>query len=147
VSKLKSAARSLNSVLFRLRSLNGSRRIPEDLRAELGALVAPIQDDMQKRGVPFVLLIIPSPIDACEQYDIRVDTVKYPRYDRRRISGTIDSLAARHGIRRLDLWTPFRAANACDLYYRGGDLHWKANGQALAARLLADSLVAWKLAP
>jgi lysophospholipase L1-like esterase len=115
--------------------------------ALMDRLLAAIQGDMQKRGVPFVLLIIPSPIDACEQYDIRVDTPKYPRYDRRRISGTIDSLAARHGIRRLDLWTPFRAANACDLYYRGGDLHWKANGQALAARLLADSLVAWKLAP
>jgi lysophospholipase L1-like esterase len=115
--------------------------------ALMDRLLGAIQGDMQKRGVPFVLLIIPSPIDACEQYDIRVDTAKYPRYDRRRISGIVDSLAARHGIRRLDLWTPFRAANACDLYYRGGDLHWKANGQALAARLLADSLVAWKLAP
>ena len=115
--------------------------------ALMDRLLGAIRDDMQKRGVPLVLLIIPSPIDACEQYDIRVDTARYPRYDRRRISGTIDSLAARHGIRRLDLWTPFRAAKACDLYYRGGDLHWKANGQALAARLLADSLVAWKLTP
>ena len=113
--------------------------------ALMDRLLGAIQNDMQQRGVPFVLLIIPSPIDACEQYDIRVDTAKYPRYDRRRISGIVDSLAARHGVRRLDLWTPFRAANACDLYYRGGDLHWKADGQALAARLLADSLAAWKL--
>jgi len=97
--------------------------------------------------VPFVLLIIPSPIDACESYDIRVDSAKYPQYDRRRISATVDSLAARHGIKRLDLWAPFHAGNPCDLYYRGGDLHWKENGQSIAARLLADSLVAWKLAP
>ena len=115
--------------------------------ALMDRLLGAMQDDMTKRGVPFVLVIIPSPIDACERYDIRVDTVRYPRYERRRISGTIDSLAARHGIRRLDLWTPFRAGNACDLYYRGGDLHWKANGQAMAARLLSDSLSAWKLAP
>lgn len=45
--KLKSAARSLNSVLFRVRSLNGDRRIPAELRAELADLVSPIQDDMK----------------------------------------------------------------------------------------------------
>lgn len=45
--KLKSAARSVNGALFRLRSLNGSRRIPEDLAAALGDLLPPIQDDMQ----------------------------------------------------------------------------------------------------
>lgn len=45
--KLKSAARSLNAVLFRLRSLNGSRRIPADLAEELIGLTSPIQADMQ----------------------------------------------------------------------------------------------------
>jgi hypothetical protein len=115
--------------------------------ALMDRLLGAIQDDLTKRNIPFVLVIIPSPIDACESYEIRVDTAKYPQYDRRRISGTVDSLAARHGIRRLDLWAPFRAGNACDLYYRGGDLHWKRNGQAMAARMLADSLTAWKLAP
>jgi hypothetical protein len=114
--------------------------------ALLDRLLGTMQSEMTKRGVPFVLVIIPSPIDACEAYDFTVDTTKYPRYQRRRISGTVDSLAARHGIRRLDLWAPFRANNACDLYYRGGDLHWKANGQALAARLLTDSLSSWGLA-
>ena len=115
--------------------------------ALMDRLLGAIQDDMSRRRIPLVLLIIPSPIDACEGYDIRVDTVSFPKYERRRISGTIDSLAARHGMRRVDLWAPFRAAGACDLYYRGGDLHWKANGQALAARLVADSLRAWRLAP
>jgi hypothetical protein len=114
--------------------------------ALMDRLLGAMQDDLTKRGVPFVVLIIPSPIDACESYDIRVDAARYPGYDRRRISGTIDSLAARHGIKRLDLWTPFRAGNACELYYHGGDLHWKANGQQMAAGMLADSLVAWKLA-
>jgi hypothetical protein len=114
--------------------------------ALMDRLLGAIQDDMTKRGMPFVLVIIPSPIDACEAYDVRVDTAKFPKYDRRRISGTIDSLAARHGIRRLDLWTPFRADNACDLYYRGGDLHWNTKGQIMAARLLTDSLSAWGLA-
>jgi lysophospholipase L1-like esterase len=115
--------------------------------ALMDRLLGAIQSDMNQRGVPLVLLIIPSPIDACEGYDIHVDSVKYPQYERRRISGTIDSLAALHGIRRVNLWEPFRAAGACSLYYRGGDLHWKENGQALAVRLVADSLRAWQLAP
>jgi lysophospholipase L1-like esterase len=109
-------------------------------------LLGEMHADMTKRGMPVVLLIIPSPIDACEAYDVKVDTARFPRYERRRISATVDSLAARHRIRRLDLWTPFRANNACELYYRGGDLHWNAKGQSLAARLLADSLSAWGLA-
>jgi len=115
--------------------------------ALMDRLLGAMQEDTKRRGVPLVLLIIPSPIDACDGYDIHVDSASYPKYERRRISGTIDSLAARHGIRRIDLWEPFRAAGACTLYYRGGDLHWKENGQALAARLVADSLRAWQLAP
>jgi hypothetical protein len=50
-------------------------------------------------------------------------------------------------MRRIDLWEPFRAAGACSLYYHGGDLHWKPAGEAIAVRLLADSLRAWRLAP
>jgi hypothetical protein len=115
--------------------------------ALMDRLLGAIKDDMSRRGVPLVLLIIPSPIDACEGYDIHVDSAAYPHYERRRISGTIDSLAARHGIRRVDLWEPFRAAGACTLYYRGGDLHWKENGLALAPTLVADSQRAWQLAP
>ena len=110
-------------------------------------LLGTMQRDFTARGVPLVLVNIPSPIDVCEAYDLKVDPVRYPRYERRRISGIVDSLAARHNMRRIDLWGPFRANDACSLYYRGGDLHWKANGQAIAARLLADSLIAWKLAP
>lgn len=115
--------------------------------ALMDRLLGAVQRDLAKRGVPLVLVIIPSPLDACERYDVRIDTIRYPHYDRRRISGTIDSLAARHGMKRLDLWAPFRANDACALYYRGGDLHWTANGQALAARLLSDSLRVWGLAP
>jgi lysophospholipase L1-like esterase len=117
--------------------------------ALMDRLLGAIEADMRQRGVPLVLLIIPSPVDACEGYDIHVDSATYPKYERQRISATIDSLAARHGIRRVNLWAPFRAAagGACTLYYRGGDLHWKENGQALAVRIVADSLRAWQLAP
>ncbi|MBI3791334.1 MAG: hypothetical protein HY275_10715 [Gemmatimonadetes bacterium] len=108
----------------------------------LGAIAA----DLTARRVPLVLVVIPSPIDMCETYDVRIDPRTYPQYDRRRISRTVDSLAARHQIRRVDLWDALRAQDPCTLFYRGGDLHWNARGQAIAARVVADSLAAWQLA-
>ncbi len=77
--------------------------------AVMDRLLGAIQQDLARRNIPLVLVSIPSPIDACENYDIKVDTARYPLYQRRRISGTVDSLAALHGIRRIDLWGPFRA--------------------------------------
>ena len=115
--------------------------------ALMDRLLGEIQRDLARRGVPLVLLTIPSPIDACDTYDVKIDPARYPQYDRRRLSRTVDSLAARHAMRRIDLWEPFRAAGACSLYYHGGDLHWKPAGEAIAVRLLADSLRAWRLAP
>ena len=115
--------------------------------AIMDRLLGEIQSDVSKRGMPLVVLIIPSPIDACDSYDVKIDPAKYPQYDRRRISRTVDSLAARHGMRRIDLWGPFREAGACPLYYRGGDLHWKPAGESIAAGLVADSLSAWGLVP
>jgi hypothetical protein len=113
----------------------------------MDGLLAAMQRDMATRNTPFVLVVIPSPIDACDTYDYRIDTVKYPSYDARRISRTIDSLAGRHGIKRIDLWEPFRAQDACALYYRDGDLHWNEKGQSIAAAIVADSLAAWGFLP
>ncbi len=115
--------------------------------AVMDRLLGAIADSLTARQVPLVLVVIPSPIDACDTYDAKIDAVKYPRYDRRRLTHVVDSLATRHGIRTLDLWAPFRARGACDLYFHGGDLHWNPEGQLLAARLLADSLAAWHFVP
>lgn len=115
--------------------------------ALMDRLLGAIAQDLTARGVPLVLVNIPSPIDACLTYDVRIDPARYPHYERRRLSGIVDSLAARHGIRRLDLWGPFISNDPCSLYYRDGDLHWKERAQSLAADLLADSLAAWHLVP
>ena len=110
-------------------------------------LLGVIARDVAALGVPLVVLVIPSPIDVCEHYDVAFNPVTYPKYDRRRLSRTMDSLATRHGMRTIDLWEPFRARDACALYFRGGDVHWNTLGQAVAARVVADSLVAWGIAP
>jgi hypothetical protein len=115
--------------------------------ALLDRLFGTMQRELAAQKTPLVLVDIPSPIDACVGYDVVIDTVKYPRYQRRRISGIVDSLATRNGIKHLDLWGPFRANDACSLYYRQGDLHWKTRGQEIAAGLLADSLAVWHFTP
>ena len=87
-----------------------------------------------------LVLVIPSPIDACATYDIRVDSLKFPQYDRRRISREFETMARRQRLPVLNLWAPFSTAGACALYFREGNTHWNAAGQALAARVTADTL-------
>jgi hypothetical protein len=71
-----------------------------------------------------------------------VDTKVYPEYDRRRLSREAAGAAQRAGLPVLDLFDPFRQAGADRLYYRHGDDHWNAAGQDLAARLVAERIVA-----
>lgn len=111
--------------------------------ALMGRLLEAVQAAMDSVRLPFVLVVIPSPIDICENYDIRVDSTRYPAYDRRRLTRVVDSLAARWKIKTVDLYQAFATAGACSLYFRNGDLHWNPTGQRLAATILADSLASW----
>lgn len=115
--------------------------------ALLDRLLGGIAADFRARQLPLAIVVIPSPIDLCETYDVQISPATYPQYDRRRLSRTVDSLAAKHGLPRVDLWEPLKAKNPCALFYRGGDLHWNAAGQAVAAAIVADSLRAWHFAP
>ena len=108
--------------------------------AAMDKLFALARDTLAARGVRVLVLVIPSPIDACASYDIRVDSLQFPRYDRRRISGEFETMARRQQLPVLNLWAPFSAAGACALYFRDGNTHWNAAGQALAARVTADTL-------
>jgi hypothetical protein len=85
-----------------------------------------------------VLIILPSPVDACDHYDLPVNADHYPQYDRARLSGLVEDMAVRNGIPYLNLWYAFRATDANRLYFHGGDDHWNDAGQAEAALLLAD---------
>jgi hypothetical protein len=98
-------------------------------------------------ATPLALLILPSAIDVCEHYDMRVDTARYPQYERERLSGTVEALAARAQIAHLNLYQPMRASNACAFYFDGGDGHWNDAGQAFAARLVAQFIEDQRLLP
>lgn len=95
--------------------------------------------DLTTRGAArLVLVILPSAIDACDHYDIPVDTRGDPQYDRNRLSGLVEDMALRNGISYLNLMPVFRTTDANRYYFHGGDNHWNDAGQAKAAQLLAE---------
>jgi GDSL-like Lipase/Acylhydrolase family len=97
-----------------------------------------LRDTAAQAGTGLILTILPSPVDACDHYDMQVDARRYPQYDRSRLSGLVEDMAVRNGIPYLSLWYAFRVSGADRLYFRGGDTHWNDAGQAEAARRLAD---------
>lgn len=89
-------------------------------------------------ATPLVLMILPSPLDACDDYDYLVNTARYPNYDRTRLTALVEGIAVRAGIPYLNLWSAFRAEDANRYYFHGGDDHWNDAGQARAAALMAE---------
>lgn len=110
----------------------------EKVVARIGATAA-------ARSTPLALLILPSPIDACDHYDMSADPARYPRYDRTRLSGLIEGMADRNGIPCLNLLSEFHGAFANRYYFHGGDDHWNDAGQSQAARLFAELVVRRRL--
>ncbi len=94
----------------------------------------------ERNGIPFALLVIPSPIDVCPAYDVRVNPRAHPSYRPGNLTDPIRRIASRQGIPCLDLFPSFRASRPASLYFHGTDDHWNAKGQDLAARLLAGFL-------
>ena len=97
-----------------------------------------LRDTAAQAGTGLLLTILPSPVDACDHYDMQVDTSRYPHYDRTRLSRLVEDMAVRNEIPYLNLWYAFRATDANRLYFHGGDNHWNDAGQAEAAQLAGE---------
>jgi SGNH hydrolase-like domain, acetyltransferase AlgX len=93
-------------------------------------------------GVPALVVVIPSPIDVCDGYDVKVDSALYPEYTRSRLSDEAAAAARRPGLPVVDLFEPFHASGADRLYYHHGNDHWNATGQDLAAQQVAERILA-----
>ena len=91
--------------------------------------------------MPILVVVVPPAID-CDAFDVKVDRAAYPRYDPARLSRAAAEAARRQGLPVLELREPFRAAGADGLYQRHDDDHWNARGQDLAARLVAERVLA-----
>ena len=105
-------------------------------------VIALTSELLRSKGIPLVLLIIPSELDAVEEYSLaRVDVSRFPLYERRRLTRILDGQAQKLGIPHLNLFESFSSHGAKQLYFLGNDVHWNDLGQAHAAKLTADFLL------
>lgn len=108
-------------------------RLMEGVIGEMQALAA-------SRGVPFVLVVVPHPIDVGGHDTAEVDPSRHPHYTPRAMVDALERSGARRSIPTLELFTPFRERGSKAVYFQGFDDHWNDPGQDLAAELLAGFL-------
>ena len=100
-----------------------------------------IRDIAASHGVRLVFLFIPHRFDVADNYDWGpVDLQRFPRYNARNQVAPLEQWAAHMQVPALSLFDPFRAAGAASMYLQGGDDHWNARGQQLAASAMARTL-------
>lgn len=108
--------------------------------ALLGAVAARASELARERGVALTFMVIPSAIDVESAYDGgRVDAAAHPQYRPDNLSRLATQQLAATGRAVVNLYPVFKEAGG-ELYLRGGNDHWSARGQALAARAVAPSV-------
>ncbi|WP_295640473.1 SGNH/GDSL hydrolase family protein [uncultured Methylibium sp.] len=106
--------------------------------ALMRAVLQRIRDVARAQGVPLAFLFIPHPNDVTDKYDWGpVDRARFPSYDGRNQTAPLEDAARSLGVPFVNLYEPYRAVDASQLYFRGGDDHWNAAGQRMAAELMA----------
>jgi hypothetical protein len=105
------------------------------------AVLARMQRLADERGILFVLLPIPHPIDVGGHPTGEVDRAAHPDYRPRGLVSLLEGIAGELGIPVVDLYTPFSVEGSQMLYFTGGDDHWNAKGQDLGAEIVADFLM------
>ena len=122
--------------------------VPPDTKSDLAkialmrAVVAEWAKIAASLGTPSMVLVVPSPVDACDDYEIQVDQGQYPGYDPARKSSLVTVAATRVGLAVVDMFEPYREAPDCNaLFFHHGNNHWNSAGQALAASLVAKRLL------
>lgn len=116
-------------------------------RALMRQLLAHVATECRRRGVPCVALIVPSAVDLCSTFPVRVDPERHRDWSPTRLTDTLAVLLADAELPALDLAPVFREAGANALFRLPRDFHWSAAGQALAARRMAEFLRSRSLWP
>ena len=112
--------------------------------ALMQAVVRGIRDVAARNNVALALLLIPHPFDVAEHYGgwSKVDRGRFPDYNGRNQVAPLEDMARALGVPFVSLYDVYRANDANKLYFHGGDDHWNAAGQRLAAEVMADYLIA-----
>jgi hypothetical protein len=108
----------------------------------MGEIMRQIRDRVAAADAALSVVVIPHPLDVCDEYDgVRVDTTKYPAYRRDNLTRPLVETMRALGVDCVDLFTEFRAIDATTLFFHGGDDHWNAAGQRRAAAVVAAQLI------
>ena len=93
----------------------------------------------RERDVPLQFVVVPSAVDACPGFGIRVDPERYPDYSPDRLTATIVGAVRAAGGAARDL-TPALQAEDGRNWVGGTDIHWNSGGQAVSAGAAAEAL-------
>ena len=104
------------------------------------AFIKLTKERLGRLGARAVVVAVPSPVDACRDYDWVVNSRDYPHYDRRRATAHIVESALSAGLPAIDLLDSLGTPNCNEYYLHHGDLHWSDAGQARAASAVAAFL-------
>ena len=91
----------------------------------------------EAHAVPFVCVVVPSPVDLDPDFLIQVDRELYPDYEPRRLTDTCSEAVRSAGIEVRDLYDLFARNNPGALFVGADDIHWNERGMALAAKDVA----------
>jgi len=108
-------------------------------RGLMQAVLARVQEQCARRRIPLCALVVPSAVDLCPD-QIRVDPELYPSWSPARLTDALAEILRELGVPFLDLYASFLESGPERLYIGGGNMHWNAAGQELAARLTAAFL-------
>lgn len=108
----------------------------------LDAIVARMREVADVNGVPLAIMVVPHPMDLLDGNHSSgfVDITEYSGYDPARLTDTMTAIAQRNAVSVLNLFQTFKSEDVDSLFLKGGDDHWNAEGQALAAEAMADFL-------
>ncbi len=108
----------------------------------MNAVLDRIESIAAASKTPILLLFIPHPADLSDSYDWgKPDPKLYPEYAERNLIEPLEQFATKRGVPFVSPFDAFKASEPNSLYLHGGDDHWNAAGQKLAAQLVADQIV------
>ena len=113
--------------------------------ALMEGVLSAVAERARAAEVELLFVFIPHLLDACPAgllAEDGVDTERWPDYSPSSKTDLLSRIAEGTGTPYLDLWPPFR--ERCDegLYFTKVDDHWNARGQAVAAELCAEAILA-----
>lgn len=111
--------------------------------AMMEQVIGRMRTTAEAHGVPLLLVLIPTPIDVADEHESgEVDRARYPAYRPEALTDLLEQIATRDHIPAVNLFGPFAARGARELYLKGVDDHWNEQGQDFAAELVSDFVIA-----